>query len=301
MRDLKKLFFTLFTCCLTSITIAQICTGSATRIGGVAFNDFNENGAQDTYEGKQANITVRAYNSAGVLVGSDVTDNDGNWFIDAPIAPSPTVPYRIEFSLPNDLIAAGLQPAHNGTHNASDMQFITAASCTANFGVNYTADYCDNNPLLAVPCYVGGDATGGGASAAADVLVSFAYAECGSPTYNCPPTYATPGSNPTHVAFNSQLGTVWGEAYNRDTKKLYTAAFLKRHTGLGPLGIDGIYEVDFGLGTPTVTKFVELNDDLGVNVGTVLSNTARGLTDDPLRQRMMKRYLTKLLKQVLAI
>jgi hypothetical protein len=48
------------------------------------------------------------------------------------------------------------------------------------------------------------------------------------------------------VAANNELiGSVYGLAYDRSNKYLYASAFLKRHVGLGELGLGGIYRIDY--------------------------------------------------------
>lgn len=47
------------------------------------------------------------------------------------------------------------------------------------------------------------------------------------------------------LATSSQVGSLWGVAYNPVTRHLYTAALAKRHVGYGPLGTGGIYRTDW--------------------------------------------------------
>jgi len=50
--------------------------------------------------------------------------------------------------------------------------------------------------------------------------------------------------SPIQLASASEVGTVWGKAYNPNTKKLYVASFLRRHADLSPDGLGAIYEID---------------------------------------------------------
>jgi hypothetical protein len=81
---------------------------------------------------------------------------------------------------------------------------------------------------LITPCYVNGART---SSPNDDVIVLFNHATARG-------TMATKQV----VASYSEVGTVWGLAYNPHTKKLYAAAFLKRHCDLSPDGLGAIYE-----------------------------------------------------------
>lgn len=82
----------------------------------------------------------------------------------------------------------------------------------------------------------------------------------------------------TTIATASQVGSVWAHAWNKYHSRLFSAAFLKRHTGLGPLGLGGIYTVDYSVpASPVVSNFIDVST-IGINVGSVGSNTTRGLS-----------------------
>ena len=51
-------------------------------------------------------------------------------------------------------------------------------------------------------------------------------------------------SSVIHIATAGEVGTVWGTARNDNTKKVFMAATVKRHAGLGPLGLGGLYVSD---------------------------------------------------------
>ena len=51
---------------------------------------------------------------------------------------------------------------------------------------------------------------------------------------------------------------MWGLAYQRETKRLFGVAVVRRHAGLGPLGTGGIYLADLTGSTPVITSFVNL-------------------------------------------
>ena len=62
-----------------------------------------------------------------------------------------------------------------------------------------------------------------------------------------------------------ETGAIWGLAWDETDKKLYSSAFVKRHVGLGPLGLGGIYVTDLSLGRST-SAFIDLAA-AGINVG----------------------------------
>ncbi len=239
--------FTLFL--IPSVSHAQ-CTGSQT--GGIVWRDFDSDGIKDVSETQGlAGVTVKAYNSSGTLVGT-VTTNASGQYTFGTLSPTPTAgaKYRIEFSgLPTYY-----QPTFNGTNGRTDVQLIASASCAINWGVNNPADYCESNPQLSTTCFINGQA-----SSNLDVLISFPYNSSGE------------RGNYTlyHDALNSEVGSVYGLAYNKTTKKLFTAAFLKRHSALGSAELGGIYAVSNpggSAGTPSV--LVDL-DNFSAQVGSL--------------------------------
>ncbi|WP_165933530.1 Ig-like domain-containing protein [Arundinibacter roseus] len=124
---------------------------------------------------------------------------------------------------------------------------------------------------LLTPCYVNGSRT---ASPNDDVIVLFNHT-----------TARGTSATKQVVASYSEVGTVWGLAWHAQTKKLYAAAFLKRHCDLSPDGLGAIYEIDLttpttaGAGTPTL--WMDLNSTTHLGAGATLfpSETAanRGL------------------------
>ncbi len=108
-------------------------------------------------------------------------------------------------------------------------------TCSANLGISNPVDYCQADPKLLTARYVNGDSSATGADQAGTLgaLLSFNYSDAG----------ITPALN--QDALGSQVGGIWGLAYNRNTKKAFASAMVRRHVGLGPLGIGGIYVVNY--------------------------------------------------------
>lgn len=100
--------------------------------------------------------------------------------------------------------------------------------------------------LLATPLYVNGDPMAGGTSGSQAGFVWFSASNTGEST---PPSNTLPAS---------QLGSVWGVAYNKKQNALYTSAFYKRHVGFGPGGLGGIYKIDLNAGAPSATLFANV-------------------------------------------
>ena len=75
-----------------------------------------------------SDVTVKAYSAAGALVGTTTSSATGTYSFTGL-----TLPLRIEFTSSQ----TGDYTAPVGTGNNTSIQFYTAASTTANFGVNY--------------------------------------------------------------------------------------------------------------------------------------------------------------------
>ncbi|MDZ7877036.1 MAG: PKD-like domain-containing protein [Saprospiraceae bacterium] len=259
---------------LLSLSLAQVCTNAPNNIGGVSFIDFNENGIKDINEGAQAGVEVKVYDCTGALIQSTTTNAGGNWSVTVATPPSSTVKYRVEFAIPNTLTAGGLYPSANGAGNRTSVQFITAATCSANFGVNYSTNYCQPNPPIAVPCYEPGNAVYGPSGNTNKGLITIPYNSSG----------ATP-TGITGVAGLNEVGTVWGMGFQTATRRLFASTFLKRHSGLGPLGLGGVYVFDFsGAGTGTLVNsfnlqgLVPANGGAAIDLGSVIRTGSSNYT-----------------------
>jgi len=268
---------------------APLAAGGPASISGLVYNDYNANGTRDIAVGNaidsgMGGLTVTAYDVTGTVISTASTfaviclanNNPVGQGCTAANTPAlgsytlsnlpATTPVRVEFTaLPTDYF-----PAPHGTNNATSVRFVTTtAGATANldFGILKPGDYCQNNPMLCVPEMIAGDpanATTGAFSA----LKKWNYAA------------ANGNVAPVNLANDRLVGTVWGLAYARQIDKLYSAAFLKRHAGLGPNGLGAIYVTNnprTGVGVSTAL-FFDVATIAGVNVGAVPSNSTRGLT-----------------------
>lgn len=239
------------------------------QVSGVIYRDFDLNGIRsDTLpiEVGVANIRVRAFVDASRAPILTSTNADGKFSFTSAQTP-PGKPVRIEFGQ----LVAGDFEGPSGTGNGTRVQFVTAgASTTAlQVGLNYPADYCQDirkGIRIVTPCYVNGNSNAtsdngtlvdpANQAATGASIVGFPYEAKGTagPT-NFPPAY---------LATAGQTGAVWGLAYQRSTKKIFSVAALKRHTSYGPLGPGGIYQTD--MTTNTTTSFLDVST-IGINVG----------------------------------
>ncbi|WP_020599044.1 SdrD B-like domain-containing protein [Spirosoma panaciterrae] len=238
-------------------------------LGGTVFKDFNADGIhQDGEATGLPDITVRAITRVGTTYTTS-TDSIGNYTMAIPQA---EYPVRIEFT--NIPTYAG-----NGTPNGADgrttVQFVSAPDCRVDLGVLNAQEYCQTDPLIMLPCFVNGDPLpNGSTSGGLDALIAFPYSSRGNKNMSVMKPLATA----------SQVGSLWGTTYSKFTKRLYTSAVLRRHVGLGPAGLGGIYITDMSgptLSTANTNLYVDLTT-LGIDLGTIPSNNARGLEGLPI-------------------
>lgn len=256
MKYFLGIFFVLFSLQLTA------------QVSGTVFKDYNINGVKNTTtsltEVGLAGVPVKAYNASNTLLGSATTAADGTYNI-----AGATGKIRLEFSVPTPFYAT------KGAVSNTVTQFLTVPSgglTNANLGVNSPADYCPGTPNVIVACFVNGDPipTGTGTTGTYDALVSFPYGIADKST-----------TAPTHLATAAEIGPVWGAAYQRESKKLFIGAFLKRHVGLSSAGLGGIFTSDFSASAtaPVNSLYIDL-ENLGVDLGQSLLGT-RSLPSSP--------------------
>ncbi|GAB3991206.1 hypothetical protein GCM10028807_20810 [Spirosoma daeguense] len=224
-------------------------------ITGTVFRDFNANGTRQTTEPAVAGVEVRAFNNLGVNVtpGGVITTPASGTYSVTPTTGAGT--YRLEFTIPATF--SYLNEGFRASGGAgTSIQFAATGATGINFPVSTRTDYCQTTPPLITPCYVSGDPLATGSTVANEhVMVSLPYGSTG----------ASPSITPLSDAY--QIGSVWGLAFQRETNKLFSAAFLKRHTGLGPAGLGGIY-LTTTTGTISNSTYVDLeNTPFNLNLG----------------------------------
>lgn len=267
-----------------------LASDAQAQVAGRVFRDFNANGFQDTPISSTASavgepgfpgVTVTAYPITGSPV-SVTTGVDGSYSFPNSGITGAGAKLRLEFSgLPSGVYSAAYGTATTGS--GTSIQFVTAgSSATANYGVNYPGEYCDSSPILTVPCFVSGSATASGV-AGEHVVVTFPYSASTTNTGTLAAPVPSNSINPTPIADAGQVGSVWGMAYQRETNRLFSAAFLKRHVGLGTGGLGGIYVTNNATGTTTNgTLYVDLEAaPFNLNLGQSLVGTRSTLPTTP--------------------
>ena len=190
------------------------------NISGTVFRDFNANGVKDPdnvsfSEVGFPGVTVTAYNSSNVAVGTTTSAADGTYslLVDMPV--------RLEFTgLPSNYSSS-----FAGPDSKTNVQFYAAATSTANYGVIDPEQYSQSNPTI-ITAAQGNGARSGHTDHAVYGITNSATLTSGSVT---------------GLQTISSIGSVWGLAYDSRNNIVYSSAFLKRHAEFGPQGIGGLY------------------------------------------------------------
>lgn len=241
------------------VTAQTIADFAAMPISGRVFRDYNYDGlftASGAVTDVGVNgVTVTAYNTSGA-VGSATTDANGNYTLN----PSGDGPYRVEFSTLPD----GYEPTTPNTRFITSAAGAVSSIANINLGISHPCDYCQDNPLVAQPIWLNGDPLVSGNVGTEPWWKAFNYNNTGTQAAQ-------------HSVNGSNIGALWGQARQRSTKQLYASAAVRRHAGLGPLGLGGIYRFDFSSGAPAVSTFVDLDAaPFNIDFGTLPVNGSGG-------------------------
>jgi hypothetical protein len=221
---MKQILYILLTACLISplVVFSQTITGTI-------FQDLNFNGTKDAADPGVGGCTIVAYDNNDPIGTPTATATSatgtGNYTLSGLTSGTK---YRLEIINPN----TWLYPGPNGTGSQTTIRIATTGATSINFGLISPSDYCQSTPDIILPCFVSGNPAGGGTAGSEDALVKVGYTNSGT------------SPSPVHLERANKIGTVWGAAYQRETNTVFTSAFLKRHTGIGPLGLGGIYRTD---------------------------------------------------------
>lgn len=268
LNDLSKVAGALL---LASLGVAQ-----ATTITGRVYRDVDLSGTRGTTAPNLdlaiANVTVRAFLADGTQT-STTTGADGSYSITLGGAGAPI---RVEVDQP-----AGLQPT---TVVAANVRFFSTDANNVDFGFQQPIEYCEDDPNR-------NDNTGPIAVfyntyANGDPLPDVGTGEPGDSNWFGFTPYSFSGgisgtgfsATGTGRVSGRAIGSTWGLAYHRGADDVYLAAFVKRHVGLGPAGLGGIYRIDNPrTGTVAVSTFLDLDaPPFGFDLGNLPANGAVG-------------------------
>ena len=250
-------------------SFAATCQSGET--GGLVFRDVDADGVQDSIEPAIAasGLVVKAYDTAGSEIASASVDSAGAYSLGTIASATLAAGVRLELSGLPSYVKQGAV----GTSSASSVRFITTAGCSNLFGLHNPAEYCEADPTLSIACYQGGAA----ASSSSPAVISTGYSTSGLPI-----AYGGTATNPTPDTTVGTVGSVWGGAWDARRKRLFLGAFMKRHVGLGPRGLGGIYVLDYSastvsLGTSfTLSGVTPANGGAAVDLGSVTRTEVAG-------------------------
>jgi hypothetical protein len=211
-----------FVVCLSilgiQVAISEV-KGASGTIAGAVFNDKNSNGVDDGTDVGVSGVVVTAYDNSGSQVGTATTVSNGTYSLS--IASSATSAIRIEFTTPT-----GYQPSFQGAGNGTSIQFVSVPASNVNFGVIIPGNFCQDNP---------------GSNVAGICIRPGTTSLATSKDFSSISTTDWKGTNPALLTKNADTGSMWGMAFDGQRQVIFGAAVLRRHSGLGPKGIAGLY------------------------------------------------------------
>jgi uncharacterized repeat protein (TIGR01451 family) len=241
--------------------------GAANEISGLVYHDYNNDGRQivtsnglgsDTNETGVAGVTVTAFDRAGAAAATTQTGASGVYTLTGLTAAGR---YRIEFSN----WPSGMHPAFHGSSGSvtrassgSSVQFAIAGARNVSFGLLTPCDMCQRSPWIIANYYMNGDPLVGGSAAQGYSLLAIPYTATGTLRDNA------------IIVRGAQMGATSGLAYQRQSQTVFAAPVMKRHVGLGVLGLNGIYSISInfsnGITASRVQPWLDLGT-LGIDAG----------------------------------
>lgn len=201
-------------------------------IRGTVYRDTNADGVRSRTKPGVAGVTVTATDDSGRSV-STTTGADGTYNL--AVNTLGAGPFRLEFS-------GWPAQFRSGPHGANNATSVTTAAAGANvdFGVADPTDYCQNNPVMSITCFVSGQSPATG-----QTLAGFPYSagvkEVSAHNKGAPGPAGYDLPNETTLANLGQTGSIWGQAWHRQSQSLYLGAYAKKHVPFGPGGAGAIY------------------------------------------------------------
>ncbi|GLU52685.1 SdrD B-like domain-containing protein [Dyadobacter frigoris] len=206
-----KNFYRLSLQTLTLLFVTQLCFA---QISGLTWQDYNANSIKESSEKPQAQIRVKAFDRSGNMISSAVTDASGSYKLD--IAGSQHV--RVEFSdIPEGYVTALAK---------ATTQFVTSPA-EISLGIYHPATFSGDHPFAVQTVFASGDLS----TKTPEPISSLV-------KYSAFPYSGMIYSAITHV---KNTGSVWGLAYDRQRRILFSSSLAKRHSALGSQGPGGIY------------------------------------------------------------
>ncbi|SKA90921.1 hypothetical protein SAMN06295879_1390 [Agreia bicolorata] len=277
---------------VTALVAGGMLAGASTpafaadgSVSGRVYRDFNSNGSFDSGNGPTTGI-ANDKGLAGVVatatdghgkVWSATTQADGTYSI--PVVDASGTAVRVAFTdVPDEY-----EPASHGADNGTSVQFVSVGDSGVDYGVNAPDDFSQGNPPIVTAIQYAGLSSSPGLSETPAIV-----AQPWGTSFTSNQAQGT-DSYPDRVVLATvpQVGSTWGSSFQASTGSLFAAATYKRHAGLGPLGLGGIYRVTGAVeadgdlapsGSSGVQEWLDVRS-LGIDVGSVAADatpTAQG-------------------------
>jgi len=240
---------------------------NGTTLGAVGDGDYTA-----AIDRPVSGVTVTLTDNQGVSV-STVSGANGSYSLNtAGLGPGP---YRLEFTdLPVGLFT---NPNTADAQTGTTVKFVPDGGGTYNKGLNNAQDYCQDDPRVISQCYV----FGGQAGSDQPVLVTFPYGSGAEDTPDYRQTtnlFLNRQPRAHDIAVQAQeMGSTFGLGYDRRTGDIYTAAYMKRHSGYGPGGIGMIYRVEEDVNPNGAVEYFDMNSLPGNPAGVDFRDDADGV------------------------
>lgn len=227
------------------------------NISGVVFRDYNANGQQESGEPGVYEVTVNGIDSSGTACTA-TTDGNGNYTLSGCSGLT-----RVAFDYSTkSFFFDGM----NGTGSDTSIRFVNDGASSINLALHSPAEYCQADPYLST-AHFAGMLDGNGLSSLESVRYSSGVTAPSGAQY-----YLSSWQDvaPKTLGTNDQIGSVFGEAWNRTDNYLYISAMKEQYTPFGPGGRGQIYRIEVdpstGEAVGSLQSWVNVETDLGRTV-----------------------------------
>jgi hypothetical protein len=221
------------------------------QISGNIYLDVNINGRKEINSQKEkgiAGVIISAYNAQNQEIGNTLSSEDGTYSLSIPKN------QRVK------LILSNYDKEYAPT--SSLVKFVESPAQNIDFGVMKRSLFIGEKPSFISSIFVNGQPQKELAEYDTPILVKFKP----DAQYDSQEFKKSKTRDFEVLAKASELGSIWGLAYNTVSKTVFSAAFLKRHAGLGELGLDGIYQTDpITKKTQPFLRLYDIGIDVGIN------------------------------------
>ncbi len=237
-----------------AVDLVKISSQSPNNVQGQVFEDSDNDGVNDATEVGVGGVAVALYDANGLLTQT-TTASDGSYSFGSL---TQGTDYQIIFSG----WGAEFTPSIIGADSKGPIIYVEAGD-NGSFGLHEPDFVCSDDPYLIIPCYVEG-VNGSVASEPAIVKV-----RSSADGHDFTGGIYNSNYQGEAIADYSDVGTVYGIAYQSKQSRFYASAFHKRYASYGPSGADAIYQLDLNgniLGTLDFDVLTGITNSTGGDV-----------------------------------